>query len=387
MSKYHKISLVINDLAGGITIRAYILAQALKKLNFKVEIIGFLFGKSLFSDPPSDIPVFSVIGGIYPRFLFSAQKLLKKIDGDIIYALKPRPTSFGISLLKKIITHRPLILDMDDWELGWYGGDDWRYQPTIKQFYADIFKSRYALRFPDFPLYLKWMEKFVHMADALTVDTKFLKEQFGGVYLPNGKDTSLFDPLRFNAEETRIRYGLNDYKILMFPGAVRPHKGLEDILIAMDKLNRLDLRLVIVGKNPYDDYEDILINRWRRWIIKLPERPFEGMPEIISAAHIVVVPQRDTLGTRSQFPLKLTDGMAMAKPLLATKVGDIPEILDETGYLVKPGNPAQIAEKIEYILGHPDEANEKGKKARQRCQAYYSVDVMAKILSDVITNL
>ena len=37
---------------------------------------------------------------------------------------------------------------------------------------------------------------------------------------------------------------------------------------------------------------------------------------------------------RAQFPLKLTDGMAMAKPVLSTRVGDILEILSDTGYIV-----------------------------------------------------
>jgi glycosyltransferase involved in cell wall biosynthesis len=111
------------------------------------------------------------------------------------------------------------------------------------------------------------------------------------------------------------------------------------------------------------------------------------MPEVVAAAHVVIVPQRDEMATRAQFPLKLTDGMAMAKPVLATRVGDIPKILGGTGYLVDPDSPQQIAEKIEWIFEHPEEANERGKRARERCVELYSIDAMSAILSEVIADL
>jgi glycosyltransferase involved in cell wall biosynthesis len=111
------------------------------------------------------------------------------------------------------------------------------------------------------------------------------------------------------------------------------------------------------------------------------------MPEIVAAAHIVVVPQRDTLTARAQFPLKLTDGMAMAKPVLSTRVGDIPEILDETGYLVDPSSPEQIAQQIQCIFQDLESANERGSKARARCIEKYSIETMASTLKSVIAKL
>lgn len=382
-----KISLVVSDLSGGGSVRAFLLAEVIKKLNYEVEVVGFLFGKEMYTIPPSDIKIFSLVGKNYPNFFLESQKFLRQIDGDIIYAVKPKPTSFGLSLLKKISSNRPVVLDMDDWELSWYGGDKWKYRPKLKQLAKDILKKDGALRFPDHPLYLKWMESLVKNADAITIDTQFLQERFGGVYLPNGKDTSLFDPQKYDPEESKKRYGLSDYQILMFPGAPRSHKGVEDVLMALDQLNRPCLKLVIVGGSPYDNYDEQLMQKWGRWIIQLPRCPVEEMPAVLSAADIIVVPQRDHPTSRAQFPLKLTDGMAMAKPVLSTKVGDIPEILGGTGYLVEPSNPAQIAEKIDWILKNLAIANETGKSARKRCIELYSIEKMAAILSQVISNL
>jgi glycosyltransferase involved in cell wall biosynthesis len=382
-----KVSLVVSDLSGGGAIRAFLLGQVLNKLNYQVEIVGLLFGQELYVIPPANTSVVSIEGKKYPEFFLAAQKVLKKLDGDIIYAVKPKPTSFGLSLIKKFSSSRPLILDMDDWELSWYGGDKWQYRPSLKQLYRDIFKKDGALRFPDHPLYLKWMESLVNRANAITIDTQFLQERFGGVYVPNGKDTAMFDPHKYDPDESRKRYGLSEYRVLMFPGAPRPHKGVEDVLIALDQLNEPDLRLVIVGGSPYDDYDDRLIQKWGHWIIKLPKCPVETMPNVVAAAHVLVVPQRDNLTARAQFPLKLTDGMAMAKPVLSTRVGDIPEILGETGYLVEPADPEQIAKQINLIFQDLDLANERGKKARERCIEKYSVEAMASTLQLLIAQL
>jgi glycosyltransferase involved in cell wall biosynthesis len=79
--------------------------------------------------------------------------------------------------------------------------------------------------------------------------------------------------------------------------------------------------------------------------------------------------------------------MAMAKPILSTRVGDIPEILGDTGYLVDPGSPEQLAQMIQWIFQNLDTANAQGIKARERCIEHYSVDTMAAILADVIAGL
>ncbi|MEB3340408.1 glycosyltransferase family 4 protein [Okeania sp.] len=369
----------------GGAVRPFYLSQALKKIGYEVEIVGFVDENSPTTITQTEIPIISIPQKKnYPGFVLSAQELLKKITGDIIYASKLKTTTFGIGLIKKIQTSRPLFLDMCDWEMSWHGGDDWKYNPSIKQLARDILKSNGALRQPDHPFYLKRMENLVSQADQVTSNSQFIKKRFGGVYVPMGKDATLFDPSKYDPQESRIKYGLISYRILMFPGAPRPYKGVEDVLVALENLNQSDLRLVIVGGSPYDDYDKQLMQKWGRWIIKIPKCPPNIMPEIVAAAHIVVVPQRNHLATQAQFPLKLLDGMAMAKPVILTKVADLPQIIGDAGYLVEPNSPEQIAAQIELIFNDLITANAKGIKARERCINYYSIDAMATILSNLI---
>ena len=175
-SKKTKISIVVSDLSstgegrwgtGGS--RCFLLAQALQKLEYQVEILGFVFKNQVAVSSKSEILVSTFNGYNYPQFISSATKLLKKLDGDIIYAMRPKPTSFGLSLLKRLKTRKPVILDIDDWELSWVGGEKWQYRPSLKQFARDVLKSEGALRYPDHPLYLKWMEDMSHKADVITI--------------------------------------------------------------------------------------------------------------------------------------------------------------------------------------------------------------------------
>jgi glycosyltransferase involved in cell wall biosynthesis len=387
-----KISIVVSDLSSsgagrwGGAIRPFLLAQALRQLNYEVEMLGVAFGEESSAIANSEFPIISFPCQSHSGFFRAASKLINHINGKIIYAVKLKPSSFGLALIKKIFTGRPLILDIDDWELSWHGGDKWKYDFNPKQIARDLLQPKGELKHPDHPLYLKWLEKLANRADVITIHNRFLQKRFGGIYLPNGKDTSLFNPAQYEPEASRAKYGLSNYKILMFPGAPRPYKGVEDVLIALEKLNRSDLRLVIVGGSPYDDYDLQLQQKWGKWIIQLPKSPVENMPEIIAAAHIIVVPQRDSPATQAQFPLKLTDGMAMAKPILASCVGDIPQILGETGYLVRPNSPEQIATTLDLILDNFSTANNKGIAARKRCIKHYSISAMAEILKPILAK-
>ena len=387
------ISLIVSDLSSkgagrwGGAIRPFLLAQALQKLGHQVKLFGIAYEENGIPKLPEDLSITSIpcpyYAGVKGTWR-SLRQLLPKIDGDLLYAVKLKPSSYGIALLKKYLTHRPIIVDIDDWEMSWFGGDRWQYHFKVKGIIEDLFKGDAPLQHPDHPLYLRQMEKLVSLADSITLHTHFIQERFGGIYIPNGKDVELFDPQKYSPEKSRRKYGLENYKILMFPGAPRPYKGVEDVLISLDKLNNPELKLVIVGGSPYDDYDKKLQEKWGKWLIKLPKSPAQAMPEIVAAAHLVVVPQQDTPATKAQFPLKLIDGMAMGKPILGTKVGDIPTILEDTGYLVNASSPQQLADKIEWIFNHLGEAEERGKKARERCVKNYSIDSMANILSTVL---
>ena len=88
----------------------------------------------------------------------------------------------------------------------------------------------------------------------------------------------------------------------------------------------------------------------------------------------------DTLGMTSQ------EAALMKKPVLATRIGGIPESMNEneTGFLIEKGNHQQWVEKISLLINNQQKANEMGIKGRSFVESKFSWDVVAK---DTAKNL
>ena len=313
----------------------------------------------------------------YPFFVPVVRRILKEIDGDVILASKLMPTSFGIGLLKKWASGKPLIVDIDDWELGFfYHSGFWGRMGRLLNFSN-----------PNGLPYAWLMEHLTGYADAVTVSNRFLQNKFGGTLLPHCRDTSILDPKQFDSEAIKEAWGLKGKKVLMFLGTPRPHKGIDDLRMALEKIDDSDVYLLIVGT---DDPALFGGTKWatvQERVRVFPKIPFENLPEYLAASDILLVPQRRTTDSVGQMPAKLFDAMAMGKPIIATRVSDITEVLGDCGYLVDPDQPDQLADAIQYILDHPEEAQRRGQEARERCKRLYDIGVMEAKLRELIETV
>ena len=108
--------------------------------------------------------------------------------------------------------------------------------------------------------------------------------------------------------------------------------------------------------------------------------PFNDIPKYLHAADLVVLPQKKTGQSYGQIPAKIFDAMSMAKPIIATNVADLPLILDECGIIVESGDIETLAARIDWVFTNPLEAEDMGKRARKKCIAEYSWNVMEERL-------
>jgi len=386
MRRSPNVDVIIPNMAlGGVT-RAYFLAQALEHAGCRVRVTGHLHkGASIYPEPPAGLCVDPVVANGYRA---AASALRKRLDGDIVYAVKPRPMSFGVAILATLRHGREVIVDIDDWEVALSRRRRVAGNPVssaARRGYRRVRRLGRMLRNPNARMYAHWMERLLGRADAVTVNTRFLEARFHGTYLPSGKDTARWDPSLIDGQAIRDRFGLADKRVLMFPGTVRQHKGLEDLLEVMDSIQREDLCLAIVGGREVGLAEaEALAARWPRWVLRLPRFGADEMPAVVAAADVVVVPQRDTAVARAQFPIKLTDAMAMAKPVVTTRVGDIPEVIGDAGWLAAPGDRRALTEALLEALDNPDEAMRRGQRARARCVAHFSVESAAARLRPLL---
>ena len=231
------------------------------------------------------------------------------------------------------------------------------------------------------------MERLVGFADAISVSNRFLQKKFGGTLLPHCRDTSVLDPIKFDPNRIKEELGFSGKKILMFLGTPRPHKGIDDLLEAFKKNKNIDLRLVIIGVENKREFLKKVDSSIRDHVAVLPKTPFNKLPEYLSAADIIAIPQRLTSDSIGQIPARLFDAMAMGKPIIATRISDIPEVLGGCGYLVDPNEPSQLADAVLHILNHSDEALLKGLAARERCKQVYDMNNLESGLCKLVEQV
>jgi glycosyltransferase involved in cell wall biosynthesis len=377
-----RVTMLVPGLARGGMTRAYSLGSALRVLGAEVNVVGALAqNEEIYPEPPTGVSVTPVAQSSFARRVRETRRADR---GDVLYAIKPRVTSFGMAMLCR--SGRRILLDIDDRETEFTVERPVENSaPWHRRVMRHARRRLERVRNPDDALYTGWMEKSAGRANTVTANTRLLCDHFGAVLVPSARDTTQFDPARFDPGACRRELGLEGMRVIMFPGTPRSHKGVEDVLEALALLDWPDARLVLVGgREVGQKYTKSLESQHGNRIVRLTRFGMEGMPAVVAAAHVVVVPQRDTPVARSQFPMKITDAMAMAKPILSTRVGDIPATLEGAAYLVEPSSPQEIARALEEIFADPEEAARRGREARRRCEQQFSTTAVAGILQGIL---
>lgn len=383
-----KISILTPDFSNNCFGRAWLLAKLLED-SFDIEIVGPAFGDGIWK-PFADLCNFQtkmVKGSGNGGFEF--RRMLKMITGDILYASKPLPTSYGVALVKKLFKRIPILLDIDDYEIG-FGREFY----NSLRWYKKINDFRLSARNVRSYYYALLSQRLIPLASAVTVSGKTLQKLYGGTIIWHSRDSNLFNPQKFDKKTCMSKYLPEHYMnhlIIGFIGTPRPHKGIEDLLDAIVPLKHQNILLTLT-LDQNDEHCRLLKKKVEKSALKdityfLPEQPFENLPEILSFIDLIVVPQRQKPAAHGQVPAKIFDAMAMAKPIIATNVYEIPDILGDCGFIVEPENPGQIAQKIQYVLANRATASEIGMKAQNKYLREYSWNLSSKNLKRLITSV
>lgn len=385
-----KITVLTPDLSHNCLSRAYLLARVLQKSN-EVEIAGPAFGDGIWLPLRRDRTVrFRLLEEVHSSMTWRDMKrLASSINGDVIFASKPLMTSFGIGLMAKFSSGKSLVLDIDDWDLGIR-------REILKRRKDFRGKLRYlkesCLEYCSLESILNpyLAENLSFLAEGITVSNRFLKRRFGGEIIWHPRDIDFFDPEKYDRKAIRDRLGFGNRKVILFLGTPHPHKGVEDLIRAVSLIPHPEILLALVGVTG-TVYGRSLVRKGKETLgdrfFAIGEVDLDQTPEYLSMADLVAIPQRSGSAAVGQMPMKIFDAMAMAKPIVSTRISDVPEVLEGCGWVVEPGNPEQLAPAILYILDHPAEAEERGANARRKCVAHYSYAAAAETLAPLFSKL
>src|SRR5439155_392446 len=141
--------------------------------------------------------------------------------------------------------------------------------------------------------------------------------RFGGIVVPHGVDTALFDPARIDRDEARRDFGFSGPSVL-FAGTPRGHKGLKELAVAVARVP--DAHLAVACRPT-----DLAGSEWDSLPFqRIPLLPYDELPRLLVAADVVAIPQLDSEASAYQMPMKVYDAMAAGKPIVASAISDLP---------------------------------------------------------------
>jgi glycosyltransferase involved in cell wall biosynthesis len=108
------------------------------------------------------------------------------------------------------------------------------------------------------------------------------------------------------------------------------------------------------------------------------------MPRVLGLVDLVVLTSHMEAN-----PVSILEAMASQKPVVATRVGSVPETVLEgtTGYLVEPGDERHLAERIVEMLGDRPHAAAMGAAGREQVLAHWTVDHMTRGYENLLTEI
>lgn len=163
---------------------------------------------------------------------------------------------------------------------------------------------------------------------------------------------------------------------------VHPGKGLRNLVMALESLiaKKLDVMGLIVGDGlERPALQEYIQSRGLERAIRLTGY-IEDQNPLLAAMDIVALP---TL--KDSLPFSILDGMALAKPVVTTTVGDLPLAVENgrNGFLVAPGEVPPLIEALEKLIVNAELRRELGLQGREDVAQRFSTTAMARNLENM----
>lgn len=350
------------------TVRITYLANELVKAGHEVQLVYHLFD-------PHQAPrealkqqdfVFKTIPlQRNPLKCFHNFRLLEKIAhwADIVHFQKCSNYAAIPAVAAAYYQGRPVHYDWDDWEQAIFEKDN---ENPIGSW-----------------IYFQQMEKhLLKMVDTISVASNGLRSLSQKMnfpdertfYIPVGADLDVFSP-REDGISIRKEYGLPGHLVL-YQGQLSGSNYVYLFLQAASKVlaRRDGVHFVVVGGG--DKFhqavkvaQDLNIGDKVLFTDKIPHK---RVPTFISSADVVVASFENNSQVICKSPLKVVEYMASGKAIVASRVGDVPDMIGDCGILVDPENSTAMSDAIEKLLNDNNLRSKLGRKARQRAEQFYS---------------
>jgi glycosyltransferase involved in cell wall biosynthesis len=255
----------------------------------------------------------------------------------------------------------------------------------------------FSLKFAKMPFFL---EKASFLIDKIIVTSKSAYKNYvkRGIkynklyYVPIGIDINKFNPL-LNRELMRKELSINmDDIIILFAGDLTPYKGVETLIKAVNYLikENIDLKCIILSKDTYEyEYErkEKMLKMIKKYEIFnsfyiLGIR--KDIQNIFICSDIVVLPFSKSYALMDT-PRALIEAMACGRPVIASDVGGISEIIEpyETGILIKGEDYLELALQIKKLIFNKNLCIKLSKNSRSLIASYFNIEKTTELIEKI----
>jgi len=353
--------------AGGAENQMYLLAKFLNKEKYEVKLICSDF-KTLddwaarFESEGIEVIKLNVFHKHDPRHYVQLKEYIKREPCDLMHIHVWNPASCRYAFMAANKYNLPLVVtEHDPFEL-----------PKFKKYIKNKLMKR--------------VQKIVTVSKA---NEDLFKNLFPDLKnytttILNGIDVTWFESQLLNFSETKMNefrekeFEADDNtKVILTVAELHERKGLTYLIKAIPTiLKKMDnLKLIIVGDGHQKQELEKLIEKLglAKNIKLLGHR--KCIPKIMASANLFVLPS-----VKEAFGLVILEAMAAWLPVLATRVGGIPEIIEDrvNGFLVEPKDSNALAEKILELFNENFKFEEYIKNAQQILKEKFDAKAMAK---------
>jgi len=204
--------------------------------------------------------------------------------------------------------------------------------------------------------------------------------------VPNGVDTQRFRPDVSSAAFRQRLQIPEDAPLVGMVARLAREKGPDQFVRAATLVAgmRPDAHFCLVGEGPL--HNDL--------VREIQAAHLQGRFHLVGMAAdtTIVYPALDVVCLPSRIegqPLTLLEAMAAGRPVVATNVGGIPELVEmgETGWLVAQGDMKSMSERIVELLENPDRAREMGRAGRQRVSEHFDIRTQTARVAAIFRQL
>jgi glycosyltransferase involved in cell wall biosynthesis len=180
----------------------------------------------------------------------------------------------------------------------------------------------------------------------------------------NGVDLERFHPTPLPSNST---------KTILFAARLDPRKRpllLADIARELSHLRpQGDFRFVIAGDGPEKESFERRVHTLGLDAVFDFRGQVDNLPPLFAACDVVILPSRS-----EGVPLVILEALASARPVVASKVGSIPEVVDSScGILIDQPSPAEFARAIHSLLDQPELREKMGAAGRRKIEANHDI--------------